>query len=145
MFFSKLFKKKNTPAATPKVNVSHLPALNEWGIFFQGNGFVLYSRFAGTIPNTDKSLIYLKSYPEVFKLERKQFAEWLTTSSTGVYLQQWDNEGASWSLVFISFTDPELTVVKTGIKIALWETGYENGKPAIFIKEGGSVEVLIIS
>jgi len=143
MFFSKLFKKKNTPAATPKVNVSHLPALNEWAIFFQGNGIVLYSRFAGTIQNTDKSLIYLKSYPEVFELERKQFAEWLTTSSTGVYLQQWDKD--AWSLVFISFTDPKLTVIKTGIKIALWETGYENGKPAIFFKDSGTVEVLVIN
>lgn len=144
MFFSKLFKKK-PPETQPAKASLNLPALNEWGIFFQGNGLVLYSRFAGNLPNTENSFIYLKSYPEVFELERKLFNEWLTTSATGVYLQQWNSEQSSWSLVFVSFTDPELTIIKTGIKTTNWETGYETGKPAIFIKEGSSVEVLLIT
>lgn len=144
MFFSKLFKKKQ-PQTQPVKASLNLPALNEWGIFFQGNGLVLYSRFAGITPNAANSFIYLKSYPEVFGLERNQFNEWLTTSNTGVYLQQWDSEQSAWSLVFVSFNDPELTVIKTGVKTTNWETGYENGKPAVFIKDGSDVEVLLIS
>lgn len=144
MFFSKLFGKKKPETTKPAV-LTDLPALNAWGIFFQGNGFVLYSRFAGSFPGAESSNIYLKSYPEVFELERKLFADWLTTSATGVYLQQWDAGASVWSLVFVNFTDPEFKVIKTGIKTNNWGTGYENGKPAIFIKEGSSVEILVIS
>jgi hypothetical protein len=144
MFFSKLFKKKQ-PEAAPAKAALNLPGLNEWGIFFQGNGLVLYSRFVGAMPNAaDSNFMYLKSYPEVYDLERKQFGEWLTTSSTGVYLQQWDSEQVSWSLVFISFTDPEISVIKSGLKTAHWETGYEDGKSAVFIKDGDRVEILFI-
>lgn len=133
MFLSRLFKKKQ-PQTTPTLVLANLPALNAWGIFFQGNGITLYSRSAATVPGMASDFVYLKSYPEVFELERKLFAEWLATSSTGVYLQQWDDKKESRTLVYVSFTDPALTVIKTGITTANWASGYEDGKPVIIFK-----------
>ncbi|MXN91295.1 hypothetical protein GR160_08640 [Flavobacterium sp. Sd200] len=132
MFFSKFFGKKKPQTTKPTV-IADLPALNAWGTFFQGSGFILHSRFASTIPGEESNYIYLKSYPEVFELERKLFAEWLTTSTTGVYLQQWDENTSLWALVFVSFTNPEFRVIKTNINTPNFTTGYENGKPVIII------------
>lgn len=132
MFFSKFFKKK-TATITPAV-LPDLPALNAWGIFFQGHGIALYSRNAASIPGTESEFIYLKSYPELFELERKLFAQWLTLSSTGIYLQQQENDAASWLLLYINFNDPQVRVIKTGITPARWSSGYEDGRPTIVIK-----------
>ena len=133
MFFSKFFKKKK-PETTPAVVLQNLPALNAWGIFFQGHGITLYSRNAATIPGTnDSGFIYLKSYPEIFELERNFFAEWYTTTQTGIYLQQQDSKAQSWLLVYINYNDLQLTTLKTGIATTGWASGYEAGKPVIII------------
>jgi len=109
------FKKKQQPA--PKVNLAHLPALNAWGVFFQGNGFNLYSRYAGEQPGTTSQYVYLKSYPEVYQLERALFADWLfiafAKESEGVFLQRIDNDGVT--LVFIRLNDQNIRIIKTGL------------------------------
>jgi hypothetical protein len=134
MFFSRFFKAKPKPAPLPAA-VADLPALNAWSILFQGQGLTLYSRSSATVPGGDDSIfIYLKSYPEVFGLERKVFADWFTTTSTGIYLQQWEVNEASWSLVCITLIEPALSIIKTGIKTINWASGYEDGKPTIVIK-----------
>jgi hypothetical protein len=139
MFFSKFFKKKPKPAPLPAV-IANLPALNAWGILFQGQGFTLYSRSAATVPGGNHSeLVYLKSYPEVSGLERRLFAEWFTTTSTGIYLKQWEDSDISWSLVCVTFLEPALSIIKTGIKSADWASGYEDGKPTIVVKGEATV------
>lgn len=139
MFFSKFFKKKK-PQATPAVVLQNLPALNAWGIFFQGHGITLYCRNAATVPGAnDSEFIYLKSYPEIYELERKLFAEWFTTTPTGIYLQQQESNAQSWMLVYISYKDVHLTSLKTGITTTGWASGYENGKPVLIIKGQGSI------
>ena len=141
MFLSKFFKKKPQPTPLPAL-VADLPALNAWVILFQGQGLTLYSRSAATVPGgNDRAFIYLKAYPEVFDLERKLFAEWFTTTSTGIYLQQRDGNEASWSLVYITFVDPVMSILKTGIKATKWASGYEDGEPTIVI-EGEATIVL---
>ena len=143
MFLSRLFKKK-PPQTTPTPVLANLPALNAWGIFFQGNGITLYSRSAATVPGGTSDFIYLKSYPEVFELERKLFAEWLATSRTGIYLQQWDDKKESWTLVYVSFTYPALTIIKAGITTVNWASGYEDGKPVIIFKYDSGTESCIM-
>ncbi|MES2484559.1 MAG: hypothetical protein V4581_01225 [Bacteroidota bacterium] len=130
MFWSKLFGKKK-PEPKSKTTLPDLPALNAWGMLFQGNGLSLYSRFAGSLPDgTD--YIYLKSYPEVFALERCIFGDWIYPARNGIYLQQWDDDKASaCALVYISFESMEAEVLKTSIKSSDWNAGYEEGKPVI--------------
>jgi len=133
MLFSKFFKKKK-PETTPTAVLANLPALNAWIIFFQGHGLTLYSRNAATVPGSNNSdYIYLKSYPEVYALERKLYAEWFTTTPTGIYLQHWDSSTGSWSLIYVTFLDAEISTIKTGIKNTGWASGYEDGKPVIII------------
>jgi len=133
MFFSKFFKKKK-PETTAAVVLQNLPALNAWAIFFQGHGITLYCRNAATIPGAnDSNFIYLKSYPEVYELERKLFAEWFTTTPTGIYLQQQDSNTQLWMLVYINYKDVQLKTIKTGIATGNWASGYEDGKPVIII------------
>lgn len=109
------FKKKQPPV--PKVDLSNLPALNAWDVFFQGNGFNLYSRYAAPVPGSHSQQIYLKSYPEVPQLERAVYADWLfiafTGASEGLFLQRMDADGIT--LMFIRFSDREITIVKTGL------------------------------
>ncbi|KGO85722.1 hypothetical protein Q765_14990 [Flavobacterium rivuli WB 3.3-2 = DSM 21788] len=115
--------------------MQNLPALNAWSIFFQGHGITLYSRNAATVPGTNNSdYIYLKSYPEIFEMERKLFAEWFTTTPTGIYLQQQHSNAQSWQLVYINYKDVQLTIVKTDIHTTGWSSGYEDGKPILVIK-----------
>ena len=134
MFFSKFFKKKK-PETAPTVVLQNLPALNAWGIFFQGHGITLYSRNAAAVPGAnDSEFIYLKSYPEIYELERKLFAEWFTTTPTAIYLQQQDSKTGLWMLLYISYKDVQLTILKTGITTTGWASGYEHGKPVIVIK-----------
>jgi len=133
MFFSKFFKKKK-PETSPAPVIANLPALNAWGIFFQGNGMTLYNRNAATTRGAnDSAFMYLKSYPEVFELERKLYANWFTTTRTAIYLQQWDAATASWSLVCITFLEPELKIIQSQLTTSNWVSGYENGQPVVFI------------
>lgn len=141
MFLSKFFKKKLQPTPLTAL-IADLPALNAWVILFQGQGLTLYSRNAATAPGgNDSAFIYLKAYPEVFDLERKLFAEWFTTTSTGIYLQQRDGSEASWSLVCITFIDPVMSTLKTGIKATNWASGYDDGKLTI-VMEGEATIIL---
>ena len=139
MFFSKFFKTKK-PETLKTAVLPNLPALNAWAIFFQGCGLTIYSRNAAAVPGAyDSDCIYLKSYPEVFELERKMHAEWFTTTSTSIYLQQWDGNAQSWSLVRITFLDIKISTIKNGIKNTGWASGYENGKSVIVIKGEASI------
>ncbi|MFP9114923.1 hypothetical protein ACLI1A_13385 [Flavobacterium sp. RHBU_3] len=127
------FKKKQD-APKPKVDLAHLPALNEWVQFFQGNGFSLYSRWAGGVPGTESETIFLKSFPEVLQLERATFADWLHVGSTGVYLKQLTpTRGEGCSLLFVHFETCEATVLKTNITATNWRSGYHNGHPALYL------------
>lgn len=113
--FSWFKKKQQQPAS--KVDLSHLPALNAWGIFFQGGGFNLYSRGAGNLPGRDSERVYLKSYPEVPQLERALFADWLFIAfdgeAAGVFLQREGTNGIT--VIFVRFADQEFKVIKTGL------------------------------
>jgi|GEM_PF-3312602 len=136
------FKKKQEPAT--KVNLAHLPALNEWGVFFQGNGMVISSRQAGTLPYGTPYL-YLKSYPEVFDLERRYFGDWLHPAANGLYLQLWDDAKATAaSLMFIDFETHSAAIIKQGITNLRWGSGYHNGRPALYFKGEGEDEVFEI-
>jgi hypothetical protein len=136
------FKKKQQPA--PKVNLAHLPALNEWDVFFQGNGLTVSSRQAGTLSDGTPYL-YLKSYPEVFELERRCFGDWLYPVANGLYLQLWDNaQATSASLLFIDFETYNATVLKEGITNLRWSSGYHNGRPALYFKGNGEDAVFEI-
>jgi hypothetical protein len=113
--FSWFKKKQQQPA--PKVDLSHLPALNAWEVFFQGGGFNLYGRSAASVPGTQSEYIYLKSYPEVPQLERALYADWLFIAfegeAAGVFLQRIDTDGIA--LIFVRFADQEFKVIKTGL------------------------------
>ncbi|MFP9098910.1 hypothetical protein ACLI09_07640 [Flavobacterium sp. RHBU_24] len=136
------FKKKQQPA--PKIDLSNLPALNEWGVFFQGNGMVLSSRQAGTLADGTPYL-FLKSYPEVFELERRHFGDWLYPASNGLYLQLWENTvPTSACLMFIDFETQQASIIKQGITNIRWSSGYFNGRPAIYFKGNGEDEVLAV-
>lgn len=110
------FKKKEQQSA-PKVDLSHLPALNAWEVFFQGGGFNLYGRGAASVPGAQSEHIYLKSYPEVPQLERALFADWLFIAfdgeAAGVFLQRIDTDGIT--LIFVRFADQEFKIIKTGL------------------------------
>jgi hypothetical protein len=133
MFWSKLFGKKK-PEAPPKFPLPDLPALNAWGVFFQGNGLSLYNRFAKHLPNGTEA-IYLKSYPEMPLLERCLFGDWIYPANKGVYLQRLENDGKS-ALVFIDYEAFEANVITTGIEGIDWAAGYEEGKPVINFGNG---------
>jgi hypothetical protein len=129
------FKKKQQPA--PKINLSSLPALNEWDMFFQGNGLAVSSRQAGMLPDGTPYL-FLKSYPDVFELERRYFGDWLHPASNGLYLQLWEDAvPTSASLMFIDFESHNATIVKPGITNMRWGSGYHNDRPALFFKGSG--------
>jgi len=141
MFWSRLFGKKKADAP-PKTLLPDLPALNAWGVFFQCNGLSLYSRVAGSLPD-GTPYIYLKSYPEIFALERRIFGDWIYPARNGVYLQRWDdNNATTYALMYISFERMEAEVLKTSIKSIEWQAGYEEGKPVIRF---GSGEKMVVS
>ena len=134
MFWSKLFGRKK-PETSPKTVLPDLPALNAWGVLFQGNGLSLYSRFAGSLPDGTQ-YIYLKSYPEVFELERHIFGDWIYPARKGIYLQQWEDDTAlACALVYIDFESMEAKVLKTNIAGIAWRTGYD-GQPIIDFGNG---------
>lgn len=134
------FKKKQ-PATAPKPDLTHLPALNEWGVYFQGNGLTVSSRQAGALADGTPYL-YLKSYPEVFELERRYFGDWLYPAPNGLYLQLWDDAtGTQASLLFIDFETQQATLLKHGITNMRWSSGYQDGRPALFFK-GSEVDVV---
>jgi hypothetical protein len=138
----RFFKKKFKEESKPKVDISHLPALNAWGILFQGNGLTLYSRFAGHIPGETADYIYLKSYPEIYELERKTFGDWLYIVKTGVFLQRWDAVDApECTLVFIDFSTLEVTELKTDIPARRWSVLEQNGKVSFTFSGDGYEEV----
>jgi hypothetical protein len=125
-----LFGKKEAKPV-PKIDFANLPALNEWGVFFQGGGLSLYSRYAGQLPG-GKEYVYLKSFPEALPLERAIFGDWLCPADKGVYLQQWaDTTGTKTALVFLS-NEGEAHIVKDDIEGIDWISGYEDGKPVIY-------------
>jgi hypothetical protein len=130
--FSWFKKKQEEPK--PKVDLAHLPALNEWGQFFQGNGLSLYSRWARGVPGTESESIFLKSFPEVPELERATFADWLHVGTIGVYLRQLTpTEGQGNTLLFVHFETCEATMLKTNITAANWRSGYHEGKPVLYL------------
>ncbi|KOS06999.1 hypothetical protein AM493_13880 [Flavobacterium akiainvivens] len=134
--FKWLFGKK-IAKPVPRFDFANMPALNEWGVFYQGGGLSLYSRFAGQLPGGTQ-YIYLKSFPEALPLERNIFGDWLCPVSTGVYLQQWaDTTGTKAALVFVS-NEGEARIVKEDIEGTDWQSGYEGGKPVIDF--GGAIE-----
>lgn len=116
------FKKKQQEAPKPKVDLGHLPALNEWGVFFQGAGFSLYSRWAGGVPGTESENIYLKSFPEVPELERHIYADWLSIGAKGIYLQRrTDAQTETATLVYVDFASQQHNVIKEHLLINEWE------------------------
>lgn len=124
-----LFGKK-TAKPVPQFDFANMPALNEWGVFFQGGGLSLYSRFAGQLPDGTQ-YVYLKSFPEAPMLERAIFGDWLCPANNGVYLQQLaDTTGTKTALVFVS-NEGEASIIKDDIEGMDWVSGYENGKPVI--------------
>jgi hypothetical protein len=135
MPWSRLFGKKK-PEPQPTTTLPDLPALNAWGMLFQGNGLSLYSRFAGSRPD-GVNYIYLKSYPEIFELERRLFGDWIYPARKGVYLQRWDDAAASaCALVYVSFESMAAEVLKANIEGIDWQAGYEDGKPVIDFGNG---------
>ncbi|MFP5437480.1 MAG: hypothetical protein ACLGH8_06840 [Bacteroidia bacterium] len=128
--FSWFKKKKEAPKS--KVVLDYLPALNEWGVFFQGNGFSLSSRWAGGVPGTESESIYLKAFPDVPQLERATFADWLHTTDGGVYLQQLTPAAGS-ILLFVAFDTCTVTLLKEGITATNWQAGYHNGAPVLYL------------
>lgn len=127
------FKKKND-APKPKVDLSHLPALNEWAQFFNGNGVSLSSRWAGGMPGTESETIFLKAFPDVPQLERATFADWLHISDKGIYLHQLTPvTGQGSSLLFLDFETWNATILKTNIIDAHWHSGYHNGNPVLHL------------
>lgn len=132
--FSWFKKKKEAPK--PTVDLAHLPALNEWGVFFQGNGFSLSSRWAGGVPGTESESIYLKAFPDVPELERATFADWLHTTDAGVYLQQISPVTIPGSiLLFVDFETCNVTLLKQGITATNWQAGYHNGAPVLYLDD----------
>ena len=130
--FSWFKKKKETPKTV--VDLSHLPALNEWGVFFNGNGVSLSSRWAGGVPGTESETIFLKAFPDVPQLERATFADWLHISDNGIYLQQLtpvNSQGST--LLFLDFDTWNATALKTNVTATHWSSGYHEGKPVLFL------------
>jgi hypothetical protein len=144
MFFSKLFKKREQPAA--KATLPNLPALNAWNIFFQQKHFTLYSRFAGALPGESADCIYLKSYPELPQLERVLFGEWLFSAFNGIFLQRWDAAGgAATSLLFIDAENLTVKVVKTNIAAKNWSAYLQGSTEVAFTFTAATKEVVTIT
>ena len=133
------FKK---PKPEPVTTAAPIAALNEWGVLFQTRSLFIYNRYAGTLPNDEGDIVYMKTYPEVPFLNNKLFTNWYFLGFNGIFLQQLSDANATTrSLIFVSFETFEGAIVKTNITAKSWEARVINGYEIEFMFNGATTDV----
>lgn len=95
----------------------------QWGIFTSTSTVLIEQQLVGSLPWDSGSYLHLKSTPTISYLTNKLFGDWLLVDFGGVFLQKWnDTRNINCDLVFIEFTNLEVTVLQKSLPTKLWTT-----------------------